>query len=132
VEDPIFLDLNYVLEAHRTYFGRELPCNHSLLESAVNAAKFAYCYSPERLDLFELAAYYACNISAAPAFADGNKRTALLAATGFLAANGIDIDHYDQDNLADWLVDVSNKAIDRRQFARRLRCASGLYVSARR
>jgi hypothetical protein len=64
VEDPIFLDLNYVLEAHRTYFGRELPCNHSLLESAVNAAKFACCYSPERLDLFELAAYYACNISA--------------------------------------------------------------------
>jgi death on curing protein len=92
----------------------------------------AYCYSSEPLDLFELAGIYACNISAAHAFADGNKRTALLAATGFLAANGIDIEHYDQDNLADWLTDVANKAIDRRQFARRLRCASGLSVSVRR
>jgi death-on-curing family protein len=57
----------------------------------------------EDLDLFDLAAVYACSISAAHSFADGNKRTALLAATGFLAANDIDIDHYDQDNLTDWL-----------------------------
>jgi death-on-curing protein len=128
--DPVFLDLEYVLEAHRTYFGRELPYDRGLLESAVNAAKIAYFYSPERLDLFEFAAYYACNISGSHAFADGNKRTALLAAMGFLEENGIDTSHYDQDDLVDWLVDAASKTIDRRQFARRLRCASGFSISA--
>jgi death on curing protein len=120
--DPVFLDLEYVLDAHRTYFGRELPCDMGLLESAVNAAKYAYLYAPERLDLFDFAAYYACNISQSHAFADGNKRTALLAAMGFLEENGIDTSHYHQDDLAELLVEVSSKTIDRRQFAGLLRC----------
>jgi death-on-curing family protein len=124
-EEPVFLDLEYVLEAHRTYFGRALPFNRGLLESAVHAALQGYCYSSEQLDLFELVAYYACHISGAHAFADGNKRTALLAATGFLESNGIETSHYNQDDLVNWLVDAAAKTIDRKQFARRLRCALG-------
>jgi death-on-curing family protein len=124
-EGPVFLDLDYVLDAHRTYFGREIPYNRGFLESAINAAIQGYCYSNEHLDLFDLAAYYACNISAAHAFVDGNKRTALLAATGFLESNGIETSHYNQGDLVYWLVDAAAKTIDRKQFARRLRCASG-------
>jgi death-on-curing protein len=123
--DPVFLDLEYVLEAHRAYFKRELPCNRGLLESAINAARYAHSYSYVPLDLFELAAYYACHISGAHAFADGNKRTALLATMSFLEDNDIDTSHYNQDDVVDWLVDVASKKIDRGQFARRLRAASG-------
>ena len=75
---------------------------------------------------FELAAIYACRISQAHSFADGNKRTALLVAIGFLEANGIDTSHYSQKDLVDWLVEVAEKKIDQNGFARRLRCASGL------
>jgi death-on-curing protein len=81
----------------------------------------------ENLDLFDLAAYYACHISGAHAFADGNKRTALLATIGFLEDNGVETSHYNQGDLVDWLVDAAAKMIDRKQFARRLRCASGFW-----
>jgi hypothetical protein len=43
----------------------------------------------------------------------------------FLEDNDIDTSHYNQDDVVDWLVDVASKKIDRGQFARRLRAASG-------
>ena len=105
--------------------GRELECDRNLLGSAVAAPATAYAYG-NQTDLFELAAIYACRISQAHSFADGNKRTALLVAIGFLEANGIDTSHYSQKDLVDWLVEVAEKKIDQNGFARRLRCASGL------
>ena len=124
-----FVDLDSALAAHVAYFGRELECDRNLLGSAVAAPATAYAYG-NQTDLFELAAIYACRISQAHSFADGNKRTALLVAIGFLEANGIDTSHYSQKDLVDWLVEVAEKKIDQKGFARRLRCASGLAAIA--
>jgi death-on-curing protein len=128
--DPVFVDLASALEAHIAYFGRKLECDENLFGSAVNAAANAWLYEGQT-DLFELAAIYACRISQAHSFADGNKRTALLVAIGFLEANGIDSSHYSRSDLVEWLVDVAQKRINQRQFARRLRCASGLSTIAK-
>ena len=124
-EAPVFADLERVLEAHRHYFGRDQVCIQSLLDSAVNAAINLWLYEGES-DLFELAAVYACRISQAQSFIEGNKRTALIVTTSFLETNGIDTSHYNQSDLEDWLVEVAEKKIDQKGFARRLRCASGL------
>jgi death on curing protein len=122
--DPVFPDLNNALSAHINYFGRKLECNEDLLDSAVNAAENAWMYEGQA-NLFELAAIYACRISQAHSFADGNKRTAFLVAISFLESNGIETSHYNQSDLVEWLVDVAEKKIDQKGFARRLRCASG-------
>lgn len=127
--DPVFPDLNNALTAHIDYFGRELECDKNLLGSAVNAAENAWVYEGQT-DLFELAAIYACRISQAHSFADGNKRTAFLVAISFLESNGIETSHYSRSDLVAWLVDVAQKKIDQRVFARRLRCASGFATAA--
>lgn len=128
-EDPVFISLERALEAHLEYFGRDLECNEQRLDSAVNAAINAWQYEGET-DLFELAAIYACRISQAHSFADGNKRTAHLVTMGFLNENGIDSSHFQEKDLVEWLVDVAKKTINQGQFARRLRCAAGFAAIA--
>lgn len=58
-----------------------------LLESALDKPKNLGAYRPEST-LWEFAAAYVYGISSNHAFADGNKRTAFMAAYVFLADNG--------------------------------------------
>ena len=58
------------------------------LESAIAQPLNVYFYGNG--DLYEIAAAYAFHIAESQAYFDGNKRTAVQAATDFLEINGID------------------------------------------
>jgi prophage maintenance system killer protein len=96
-------------------------CDSDRLDSAVRAVE-SYASYGEPDDLFEIATAYAFYISEAQqVFIDGHKRTALGACMDFLALNGVPTEHYDSKELHAWMLDLANKAINRAQFAERLR-----------
>jgi len=90
-----------------------------LLESALARPKNLFSYSPDSATLSCLAASYAVGIIKNHPFVDGNKRTALVVALGFLELNGIEImaakeekyltflavaqDEMTEEELAKWL-----------------------------
>lgn len=65
--------------------------DENALEAALARAQQKHHYEPES-DLATLAAAYAFGLARAHPFADGNKRTAFLAAIIFLGLNGKDLD----------------------------------------
>jgi death-on-curing protein len=92
--------------------------DQGLLESALGRVEMHGQYSTEDADVFFLAAVYLSGIAKAHAFVDGNKRTAVVAAFGFLRLNKVEMRvtpaevlalaraaatdlHY--DNIATWL-----------------------------
>ena len=94
--DPIFLTVDDVLQAHaeqvRLYGGDPALLDRGLLESAVAmpGARFYGQYAHDGLGA--MAAAYLFHLAKNHAFADGNKRTAAVAAVLFLDYNGIDFD----------------------------------------
>ncbi|MCY4301402.1 MAG: type II toxin-antitoxin system death-on-curing family toxin [Aestuariivita sp.] len=85
-----------------------------LLESARTQNEFAYA---EERDIFQLAAIYAQSIAQNHAFADANKRTALMAADVFLYENGFELQRADRTEHADVMVQLANKNITRENAA---------------
>lgn len=83
-----------------------------LLLSAVEAPKTTFDGQPLYRSLAEMAAVYAYAIARNHAFADGNKRTALLTALTFLAMNG----HFVTSDLS-W-VDLMVRAASDAAFSR--------------
>jgi death-on-curing family protein len=122
VEGTKFLSTEEVRAIHRRVaFSVPPSCDIDRLDSAVRAVESYACYG-EPDDLFEIAAAYAFYISEAQqVFIDGHKRTALGACLDFLKLNGVPTGLYDSRELADWMMDLANKVIDRSQFAERLR-----------
>lgn len=66
--------------------------NEGALASALARPSHVLAYSDENPDLLRLAAYLWHGVSEAHAYADGNKRTAVLTMIAFLAANGVEYD----------------------------------------
>jgi len=95
-------------------------CDKDRLDSAVRAVE-SYADYGQPDDLFDLAAAYAFYISEAQAFLDGNKRTAFTACTVFLKINGVPTQIYNDGDLFDWMLELANKQIGRKEFAERLR-----------
>lgn len=91
-----------------------------LLESALARPQNEYAYAGER-DMFKLAASYAEGIAQNHAFADANKRTALLAADVFLYQNGIELQKAQGREHADMMVKLTDKKITREDAAAHLR-----------
>jgi death-on-curing protein len=120
VIEPVWLRLDAILAAHddqlAEHGGGVGMRDQGLLESALARPRNLFAYgeaSPAKL-----AAAYAFGIARNHPFVDGNKRTALVAAEGFLGLNGFDLTATDvecvgvflslaagevtEEQLADW------------------------------
>lgn len=82
----------------------------NLLESALAQPINEYSY--RQADLYAIAAAYAFHIAENQPFVDGNKRTALLSALNFLAANGIVADEPVAE-FYDAMIALAEKRLDK-------------------
>jgi len=93
VSEPIWLKFEAVLAAHddqlAEHGGGVGIRDQGLLESAL--ARPLNLHANGEPSLSRLAAAYAFDMARNHPFADGNKRTALVAAESFLGLNGIDL-----------------------------------------
>ena len=69
------------------------------IEAALERVRNQALYGQIEYDILQIAATYAVVISRAHSFADGNKRTALMALLIFLDDHEFDIDGIDDDEL---------------------------------
>lgn len=101
--EPTWLDPQVLLLLHRRalaeYGGLDGVRDHGLLDSALARPVNWFAYEDER-DLCRLAAAYAGGIVRNHPFADGNKRTAFVAAVLFLELNGLVLDAPDGEAIA--------------------------------
>jgi death-on-curing protein len=93
--EPLFLDLEEVLEIHRDqlerYGGRNGVRDLGLLQSALAMPQAGSSTAYYHSDLFEMAAAYLFHIVKDHPFVDGNKRTGVVAAMVFLRMNAIEV-----------------------------------------
>lgn len=122
VREPRFLTLGQVERYHdrslREHGGLEGVRDAGLLDSALAAAQSAYYYGGG--DLFEIAAAYAFHLAESQAFLDGNKRTATLAALGFLHINGVAI-RTNTEMLYNAMIAIAEKRLNKAGLAGILR-----------
>lgn len=93
-----------------------------LLESALASPQQVWNYETPEPPMFVLAAAYALAISRNHAFVDGNKRTAHIAAHGFLRLNGV-VTNPPVAELAVRMIErLATSEIDRSAYAAYLQC----------
>lgn len=114
------LTLADLLQLHADQIGRyggdPALRDQGLLESAL--AQPAATFSGQLLhaDLFEMAAAYMFHIVRNHPFADGNKRTGLMAALVFLDDNGVQIDA-PKGSLYELTIGVATSAVGKAEIA---------------
>lgn len=95
MDEPIWIEKAEALIAHSRQLaehgGSDGLRDENLLDSALAKPKNVFAYEDEP-PLVRLAASYAFGIARNHPFVDGNKRTALVVAEGFLRVNGLRID----------------------------------------
>lgn len=95
MEEPIWIEKLEVLIAHSRQLaehgGSDGIRDENLLDSALAKPKNVFAYE-EQPTLTRLAASYAFGLARNHPFIDGNKRTAMVVAEGFLRVNGIRVD----------------------------------------
>ncbi len=118
--EPAFLTLDEVLAIHRDqirrYGGRPGIRDLNLLASALGAPAASYGGELLHTDLYEMAAAYLFHIARNHPFIDGNKRTALMAALGFLGLNGWTLEA-DPDILLDRVLGAAEGRISKSEIA---------------
>jgi death-on-curing protein len=106
VKEPIWVDKPETLVAHSRQLaehgGSDGIRDESLLDSALAKPRNVFAYE-EGASLHRLAASYAFGIARNHAFVDGNKRTALVIAEGFLRLNGLKITALQEDKYLTFL-----------------------------
>ena len=94
MNEPLFLNKSEVLAYHaqqiRLYGGDAGLRDAGLLDSALAQPQNTYLYQ-SNADLYDIAAAYAFHIAKNHPFVDGNKRTALESALGFLAISHVEL-----------------------------------------
>jgi death on curing protein len=110
-----FLSIEDVLAIHSVqlahFGGRPGVRDLAALESAVAQAQAGLGAQLFHRDVFEQAAAYAFHISQNQPFVDGNKRTALVAASVFLDLNEIEL--AESDDLHDAMIAIAEKRRDK-------------------
>jgi len=105
VIEPVWLRLEAILAAHddqlAEHGGGVGILDQGLLESALARPRNLFAYG--EASLARLAAAYAFGIARNHPFVDGNKRTALVAAEGFLGLNGFDLTATDVESVSMFL-----------------------------
>lgn len=112
------IDVDFVIAIHDEILAQEKGLkgytNHHALASSLERIDNQMLYDP--LDnIFEIASFYAVAIAKAHAFADGNKRTAMVVMLSYLAIQGVDIRA--DNGLDDVMVAVVSGEIGREQLA---------------
>ena len=118
MSEPVFLSreaVDLIHEASLHEFGGAdgLQDEHAL-ESALAQPMHDFFY--READLFQIAAAYAFHIAENQPYVDGNKRTGLLSALNFLAANGIVADE-PVDEFYDAMIGIAEKRLDKAGLA---------------
>jgi len=105
VIEPVWLRLEAILAAHddqlAEHGGGVGIRDQGLRESALARPRNLFAYGEASLATF--AAAYAFGIAQNHPFVDGNKRTALVAAEGFLGLNGFDLTATDVESVSMFL-----------------------------
>ncbi len=106
MKEPIWVDKPETLVAHSRQLaehgGSDGIRDETLLDSALAKPLNVFAYE-EDPSLYRLAASYAFGIARNHAFVDGNKRTALVIAEGFLRLNGLKITAQPEDKYLTFL-----------------------------
>ena len=114
MNEPVFLSREAVDLIHeaslREFGGADGLRNEHGLESALAQTMHEFYY--READLFQIAAAYAYHIAENQPFIDGNKRTGLLSALNFLAANGIDANE-PVEEFYDAMIALAEKRLDK-------------------
>ncbi|MEJ2053098.1 MAG: type II toxin-antitoxin system death-on-curing family toxin [Calditrichaceae bacterium] len=114
-----FLNISEIIEIHKEEIiaagGSEGIRDIGLLESAVGAVQATF-EDKYLMNIFEMAATYINSIIFNHPFIDGNKRTAAATALTFLYLNGYEINEKYDEELADKLLDLVNKKIDKEEL----------------
>ena len=118
MNEPVFLSREAVDVIHeaslREFGGADGLRDENALESALAQPMHEFFY--READLFQIAAAYAYHIAENQPFVDGNKRTGLLGALNFLAANGIVSDE-PVDEFYDAMIAIAEKRLDKTGLA---------------
>jgi death on curing protein len=122
VKEPLWLTIDAVLAFHgelvAEHGGASLLRDRDLLDSALAGARNQFVYG-ER-DIYVLATAYCSGITRNHPFADGNKRTAFLAAYTFLGINGYDL-IAPEDEAVRFMVGLTTRELSEEQFSDWLR-----------
>lgn len=114
MNEPVFLSREAVDLIHeaslREFGGGDGLRNEHGLESALAQPMHEFYY--READLFQIAAAYAYHIAENQPFIDGNKRTGLLGALNFLAANGIAANE-PVEEFYDAMIALAEKRLDK-------------------
>jgi len=123
MSEPSWLTLEQVVLVHKKmidlFGGTHGIRDEGLLQSAL--ARPLNIYSYQDGDIFECAAAYVEGIIRNHPFIDGNKRTAFISATVFLAENGLSLKPQQGKNHENIMVEVAEKRISLPELARYLR-----------
>ena len=122
MSDLLFLRKEAVLAYHdqqiQLHGGDPAVLDHGLLESALAQPQNTWLYLPDA-DVFDVAAAYAFHLAKNHPFADGNKRTALVAALAFLKQNQIEV-QFEEDELFNCMIALTEGRISKSVFAEML------------
>ena len=114
-----FLNISEIIEIHKEEInaagGSEGIRDIGLLESAVGAVQATF-EDKYLMNIFEMAATYINSIIFNQPFIDGNKRTGAATALTFLYLNGYEIREKYDEELADKILDLVNKKIDKEEL----------------
>lgn len=133
MKEPLWLTIEAVLAFHEQlvaeHGGVSLLRDRGLLESALTAPRNHFAYG-ER-DLFVLATVYANGVTRNHPFADGNKRTAFLAAYTFLGLNGLEL-IAPETEAVEFTLGLSARDFNEKDFAEWLRRSCTTFKKALR
>ena len=119
MDEPLFLDVEDILYIHRREIERSGGVSRlrdqQALEAAANAPRATHG-GQYLLDLFNMAAAYVVAIAFRHPFIDGNKRTAAASALTFLYVNGYVITERYPEEMADLVLALLEKKLDREQL----------------
>ena len=118
---PIFLSLEDVLYFHEKEINRAKGTKEirdlGALEASLEAPKASF-EGKYLMDIFEMAATYVRSICTRHPFLDGNKRVAALCAVVFLHINGYDFSENYKEELADKILALVTKKINKSKLAK--------------
>ena len=119
--EPLFLDVEDILYIHRREVersGGDPGIRDRDALAAAAAAPLVTQRGEYLLDVFNMAAAYVVAIAVRHPFLDGNKRAAAASALTFLHLNGYDITERHPEELADAVLGLLDKKVDREQLGR--------------
>ena len=117
--EPLFLDVEDILYIHRREIQRAGGDPHLRSRDALEAAAAAPQVTHDGeylLDLFNMAAAYVVAIAVRHPFIDGNKRAAAATALTFLYLNGLSVTERHPEELADAVLSLLARKLDRERL----------------